>query len=96
MTIFEVTVERSGQIKQTGEFFYDFTDPWGRKWKIITEYKPSDTKRMGFMTGNMIPFSPGRLMHANNAYRPRLQIFLGALVNGKIEIGDIKIKREEH
>lgn len=96
MTIFEVTVERSGQIKQTGEFFYDFTDPWGRKWKIITKHKPSETKRVGFMIGNLIFFSPGRFMHANNLYRPRLQIFLGALVHGKIEIGDIKIKREEH
>lgn len=96
MTTFEVTVERQGEIRQTGEFFYDFTDLFGKKWKIVTRHRPSDTKRLGFMTGNLIFLNPGKFMQANNLYRPRLQIFLGALVHGKIEIGDIKIKREEH
>lgn len=96
MTAFEVTVERQGEIKHSGEFFYDFTDIFGRRWKIITRQNPSETKRIGFMTGELIPINSGKYMIANNLYRPRLQIFLGALVHGKIEIEDIKIKREEH
>ena len=91
MNLFETKVIKQGELGN-GRYFYDFFDIFGKSWRIITNHNPKDTKRIGFITGNLTEATTE--LRGSNNYLPKLSIFLGALVKGKIEIGDIKIKKE--
>lgn len=92
MTTFETRTIRQGELI-TGGYFYDFLDIHGKLWRIITNHKPQDTKRIGMMVGNLLEVKNN--LGAKNTYLPKLSIFLGSLVPGKIEMGDIKIIKEQ-
>lgn len=92
MTTFETKTIRQGELVP-GRYFYDFLDIHGKQWRIITNHKPQDTKRIGMMVRNLLEMKNN--LGAKNTYLPKLSIFLGGLVPGKIEMGDIKIIKEQ-
>ena len=91
MTTFETKTVKQGELG-TGRYFYDFQDINGKSWRIVTNHKPQDTKRLGVLVGDLMEAKTE--MRSNDAYLPKLSIFLGCLIPGKIEIGDIKIIKE--
>lgn len=91
MTTFQTRVIVQGELT-TGGYFYDFLDIRGKRWRIITNLKPKDTRRIGIMVGNIV--ESRNVLKPKNDYLPKLSIFLGCLAPGRIEIGDIKIIKE--
>ena len=90
MTTFETKTIDQGNFS-IGKYFYDFLDIYGKRWRLITNSRPDDTKKLGVLTGNLMNVPRG--INGEKNYLPTLKIFLGSLIPGKVEFGDIKIKR---
>ena len=92
MTTYETNIVKQGDYG-FGQYYYDFFDHTGKLWRIISNNRPKDIRRLRIITGKLtdkiIP------LRETNIFLPRISVFLGALVAGSIERGDIKIKEEQ-